>query len=324
METAFPDRYVLLIISILIISGCGSQKEYGINPIPVSTEIVEIDSFYTTTLYVPTGGGDSLFSGIKSNFDSYALLKFDSIPVSFDSVSIKLKSDSTQLGLCFHQITDEWYEDSLYEWEDIGMLINTSTVLQTSLVNTKNPEIKLNGQSLNVINEYGIAIHSDSFYSFASREENEPKLIIYQGDSTYNLHCLGDLYIVKNPYNNLLKDSLLIGRGISIKPHLFIPVDSLPPDRDNLARVGLLFKLEEPPAFDIIAYDTSGNEYSSECYTVGDTSFIEFDLRTLLKSDFSECYIHVTLGAKNELEGIDVLKFFQSELRLMWAEIGKK
>ena len=166
METTFPDRCFLLIISILIVSGCGSKKEYEIDPVPVLMQVIAIDSFYTTTEYISTGGGDYLFAGMKGAFDSYALMRFDTIPESFDSVFIQLKADSTLCSLSFYQIIDEWYEDSIYKWEDIGELIDTLNVLQTSLVSTENPEIKLDSLSLNVINENGIAVHSNTFYSF--------------------------------------------------------------------------------------------------------------------------------------------------------------
>lgn len=324
MENTFSVRYDILIILALIISGCDSKKDYEFDPVVVPMRSIKIDSLYTTTEYVPTGGGDSLFSGVKGNFDVYSILKFDTIPGSYDSIFIKLKSDSTNIELQFYQVIDEWFEDSLYKWEDLTLLIDTTVVLDTSIVNTANPLIKLNDQSINVIDEYGIAIYSDLFYSFASREENEPKLRIYIGDSTYSLSCLGDLFIVNNPYDSLLTDTLLIGRGLDINPTLFIPVDSLPSNRDNIARAGLIFEVEEPLTFNIVAYDSGGFEYSSKDYIEGDTNFIEFDLRTLIQSDFSEDYIRVIIGAKKRLEGIDVKGLHRGELRLMWAEIGMK
>jgi len=326
METTFPDRCFLLIISILIVSGCGSKKEYEIDPVPVLRQVIAIDSFYTTTEYVPTGGGNYLFAGIKGAFDSYALMRFDTIPESFDSVFIQLKADSTLCLLSFYQIIDEWYEDSLYKWEDIGELIDTFTVLQTSLVDTINPEIKLDSLSVNLINENGIAVHSNAFYSFDARERgvnNEPKLIVYQGDTTYNLSCGKDLYLVKNPFDSLKKDTLLVGRGVYIKSHLFIPVDSLPLNRNNYARAGLNFEVEEQLSFDLIAYDSSGNEYSGY-YAEGDTNFIEFDLKKLLESDISNDYLHVMIEALNVLGGIDVLGFSENKLKLMWVELGTK
>lgn len=324
MENTFSVRYIILIILVLIITGCDSKKDYEFDPVVVPTQIITIDSLYTTTEYVPTGGGDSLFSGVKGNFDVYSILRFDTISGSYDSIFIKLKSDSTNIGLQFYQVIDEWSEDSLYKWEDLTLLVDTSSLLQSYLVNNKNPLIKLNSQTINVIDEYGIAIYSDSFYSFASREENEPKLRIYIGDSIRDLSCLGDLFIVKNPYDSLLTDTLLIGRGLDIKPTLFIPVDSLPSNRDNIARAGLIFEVEEPLPFNIVAYDSGGFEYSSKDYIEGDTNFIEFDLRTLIQSDFSEDYIRVIIGAKKRLEGIDVKGLHRGELRLMWAEIGMK
>ena len=129
---------------------------------------------------------------------------------------------------------------------------------------------------------------------------------------------------MKNPYDSLLTDTLLIGRGLDIKPTLFIPVDSLPSNRDNIARAGLIFEVEEPLPFNIVAYDSSGVEYSSWNYMEGDANFIEFDLRTLIQSDFSEDYIRVIIGAKKRLEGIDVKGLKLGGLRLMWAEIGMK
>jgi len=327
MENTFSVRYDILIILALIISGCDSKKDYEFDPVVVPIKIITIDSIYTTTEYVPTGGGDSLFSGVKGNFDVYSILKFDTIPGSYDSIFIELKSDSTNIELQFYQVIDEWFEDSLYKWEDLTLLVDTSTssLLQSYLVNNKNPLIKLNDQSINVIDEYGIAIYSDSFYSFASREENEPKLRIYIGDSIRDLSCLGDLFIVNNPYDDsLLTDILLIGRGLDIKPTLFIPVDSLPSNRDNIARAGLIFEVDEPLPFTIVAYDSSGVEYSSWNYIEGDTNFIEFDSRTLIQSDFLKSHIKVVIGAKDKLGGIDVKTLYRGELRIMWAEIGMK
>jgi len=329
METTFPDRCFLLIIfvfivSMFVISGCSERKEYEIDPKPVEVKTVVIDSFFTTTEYIPTGDGDSLFSGTKGLFDSYALLKFDTIPGASDSVFMKLRSDSTYGELQFYLITNEWYEDSLYKWDDIGFIIDTSVVLQSSSINTKNPEIKLDGQSINAIKDYGIAIHSDFFYSFASREKNEPKLITHEGDSTFNVSCCGDLYIAKNPFDSLLKDTMMVGRGISVKPNLFIPVDSLPLERENFSRAGLSFKVDGTLSFSVKANDTSGNEYFNKSYTEGDTNFIEFNILKAIQPDITGDYIHITIGPRYKLNGIDAETLFNGQLKLMWAVIGRE
>jgi hypothetical protein len=326
MENSFPTRsnFLIIILLLLLVTSCTSKKDYEINPVPVYTEIVKIDSFYTITEYIKTGKSDSLFCGIKGIFDSYALLLFDTIPEDFDSIFIRLKSDSVNTKLYFYELIDEWYEDSLYTWEDISWLINTSQLIDSSLVETINPLIKLNEQTINVIDENGIAIYSDSFYSFASRQENEPKLKIYIGDSTYSLSCLKDLYITENPFESFLKDTLLVGRGIDIKSNIFIPVDSLPTNRENIARAGLIFKIEEPLPFVITAYDSGGNDYSERNVVEGDTNYIEFNLRTLIQDDFLDNYIKVTIEANRKLEGIEVKSLKKPEFKLMWAEIGMK
>ena len=326
MENTFSIRSDLLIIILLLtlVSGCASKKDYEINPVPVYTEIVKIDSFYTVTEYIKTGKGDSLFCGIKGIFDSYSLLLFDTIPENYDSIFIRLKSDSANLTLYFYEVIDEWFEDSLYTWEDISWLIDTTQLIQSSLVDTINPLIKLNDQTLNSIDEYGIAIYSDSFYSFASRQKFQPRLKIYIGDSTYNRSCISDLYIVKNPYDSLLKDTLLVGRGINIKSNLFIPLDSLPLNRENIARAELLFEIEESFPFDIVAYDILGDIFYGIDYTKGDTNFIRFNLWTLIQSDSLEEYNKIEIDALNKLEGIDVKEFHRPELKLMWAEISIK
>lgn len=329
MENTFSTRSDLLIILVLVLvlleTGCDSKKDYEFNPVPVYTDIVNIDSFYTIIEYIETGKGDSLFCGIKGIFDSYTLLLFDTIPEDFDSIFIRLKSDSANATLYFYEIIDEWFEDSLYKWEDISWLIDTSQLILSSSVDTIDPIIKLNDQTINIIDEYGVAIYSDSFYSFASRQENEPKLKIYIGDSTYSLSCIRDLYIINNPYDDsLLKDTLLVGRGIDIKSNIFIPVDFLPIDRKNIARAGLLFEIEKPLPLAITAYDSEGNEYFERNAAEGDTNYIEFELRTLIQNDFIDDYINIKIEAKRKIEGIDVMSLKNSELRLMWAEIGVK
>ncbi|MCK4420670.1 hypothetical protein KAW48_02645 [candidate division WOR-3 bacterium] len=319
METTFPDRYFLLIVIILFIAGCGSKREYEFNPCPVYTEIVAIDSFYTTTEYISTGGADSLFCGEKSPFDSYSLIQFDSLPDNVDSLFLNLKSDSLGVELQFFSIDQEWFEDSLYKWEDIGWLIDTLTVLDSSFIDTADPVIKLDTSVVTALNQFGIAIHSGSFYSFASREQNEPKLTIYEGDTSYSISCLKDLYLIKNPFDSLQSDTMMVGRGLFIRSHLFIPTDPLPQETDNFARAGVILNLDDAILFNVIGFDVNGNQYSSTYYS--DSNFIEIDFKSLFQAEYSEDYLHIMVGAHNGLEGIAVKTLNSPSLKMMWAEM---
>ncbi len=329
METTFPDRHYLLINFILIISmltifDCGSKKKYPFEPVSVKTKGFVVDSSYTIIEVIPTGNSDKLFCGKKEDFDSYSILKFDSIPAKYDSIFIQFKADSARADLKFYKVTREWYEDSIYGGEDIGSLIDTLEILKETVVNSENPMIILEDPTLiNALDNFGVAIHSDSFYSFSSREKDEAKLILYESDSTYYSSCIKDLYIVQN--ENIFSDSsLMVGRGLSVQAHIFVPIDSLPnsllKNRDNLSRASLLFEVEGPLSFDIAACDTSGNEY---LYLPLEGDTIEFELAGLLKADLPDEFIPIKILAIDEVGGIGVVRLRGGELRLMWAEISE-
>ena len=249
METSFPDRYdvlskfillrnLFLLIPILIGIGCDSKKNYYIDPVPVFSKVFEIDSSYTTVRVISTGSSNSLFCGEKGVFDSYSMMKFDSLPYNFDSLFIKLESDSASVILTLYKLEQEWSEDSTYLWGDIGSLIDTLNPLLVEAVNDSNPEIFIGDSStldystVDEINSYGLAVHTDTFYSFSAGEtqlllESEDTLV----DSVFS--CDEDAYIVKNPFQDtIFADSLLVGRGLSIRTHIFIPRDSLPSESE--------------------------------------------------------------------------------------------
>jgi hypothetical protein len=254
MEASFSDRYNVLrkhsligfLVAIVIIAaaiGCEPRKGYSVDPVPVFSKVLQIDSSYTTVKAISTGSSSVLFCGKKDIFDSYSIIKFDTIPENFDSLFLRFVSDTFTCELTLFVLNREWSEDSVYEWEDIGSLFDTLNPIQVatlypvpvdspavdtnSLIFLGDP-ISLDESVISAIGNYGLAIHSDRFYSF---DAGETRLKIEYSDTLTPsvIRCTEDAYLVKNPFqDSIFGDSLLIGRGLSIRTHILIPRDSLP------------------------------------------------------------------------------------------------
>ena len=143
METSFPDRYdvlrkyflteiLMFIVLIVTTIRCEPKKEYSVEPVPVFSEVVRIDSGYTTVEVISTEDSRSLFSGKTDIFDSYSIIKFDSIPEKFDSLFLRFVSDTFTCELTLFALEQEWSEDSVHEWDDIGSLFDTLNPIQVA------------------------------------------------------------------------------------------------------------------------------------------------------------------------------------------------
>jgi hypothetical protein len=338
MEAPFPDRYnvlsklillrnLILMVTIIIGIGCDRRKDYHVDPVPVFSKVVKIDSAYTRVSVISTGDSDSLFCGKKGIFDSYSIMKFDSIPEGFDSLFIKFRSDSTSVVLSLYELKMEWSEDSTYLWDDIGSLIDTLTPIQVSAVDSTDPIIFIGDSSsldysiIDAINSFGLAVHSDSFYSFNAGEtrlkvESEDTLL----DSIFG--CVEDAYLVKNPFQDtIFTDSLLVGRGLSISTYIFIPRDSLPSDFNSIAKAEMLFDITDSIPFSVRAIYSSPTLFLYRNSSMLSDS-LKFDLTTVFRN-ISDDSIFLQIRAAQVTEGIDIERLSDGEIKFIWVEFPR-
>jgi len=342
METSFPDRYdvlrkyfliefIMVIVLIAATIGCEPKKEYTVEPVPVFSKVLRIDSSYTTVKVISTGYSDSLFCGKKDIFDAYSIIKFDTIPEDFDSLFLRLKSDSASVMLTLYELKKEWSEDSTYLWSDIGSLIDTLNPLLTEAVNDSNPRIFIGNSStlgssiIEAINSFGLAVYSDSFYSFNAREtefkvETEDTLV----DSV--IPCVEDAFIVKNPFQDtVFTDSLLVGRGISIRTHIFITRDSLPTDLSSIAKAELYFGVLNPMPFSVGFISIGSNYlYTRSAYSGSDS--LKFDLAYYFRELSHDSILHIQIRAADDLGGIGVTSLGDLEdigIQFIWVEFPR-
>jgi len=345
METSFSDRYnilsklillrnLILFAPILIGIGCDSKKDYYIDPVPVFSKIVKIDSSYTSVRVISTGTSNLLFCGKKDVFDSYSIMKFDSIPENFGSLFLRFVSDTFTCELTLFALEQEWYEDSVYEWNDIGSLIDTTSPIQVATmypVPVDSPATDTNsliflGDSLSLdasiissIGNYGLAVHSDRFYSFSA---GETRLKVESEDTLADsiILCVEDAYIVKNPFQDtIFTDSLLVGRGLSIRTHIFIPRDSLPLGLNKIAEAELVIDIADTVAFTVGAnLSTSELSFTSLSSSEGDS--LRFDLASFFRSVPDDSIFHIKVEAREEKEGIGFEKLGDSEIKFIWVE----
>jgi hypothetical protein len=346
METSFPDRYYVLrkyflieffmfIILIVATIGCEPKKEYYIDPVPVFSEVVRVDSSYTTVEVVSTGYSDSLFCGKKGIFDSYSIMKFDSIPYDFDSLFLSLKSGSASVMLILYELKKEWSEDSTYLWSDIDSLIDMLNPLLTEAVNDSNPKIFIGNSStldeslIDAINGYGLAVHSDSFYSFGAGE-TEFKFKVEIEDTLVDsvISCVEDAYIVKNPFQDtIFTDSFLVGRGLSIRTHMFIPRDSLPLELNSIAKADLCFGVLNQMPFNV-GFISIGSYYlyTKTPYSESESDSLKFDLVYYFKELSHDSILHLQIRATDDIGGIGVASLGDLEnigIQFVWVEFPR-
>lgn len=341
MEASFPDRYdvlrkyffieILLIVALILATiGCEPKKEYSVEPVPAFSEIIRVDSGYTTVEVISTGNSSSLFCGKTGIFDSYSLMKFDSIPYDFDSLFISLESDSAAVLLTLYTVKQEWSEDSTYLWSDIGNLIDTLNPLLVEAINDSNPEIYIGDSStlsysiIDEINNYGLAVHTDTFYFFRAGEarlELEPEDTLE--DSIFS--CDEDAYIVNNPLQDtIIDDSLLVGRGIRIRTHLFLPLDSLPMDLNSIAKADLYFGVLNPMPFGVSFFSAGSNYLYTRTSLDSDT--LKYDLRAYFKDLSHDSILHLQIRPTSEFGGIGVTGLGDIEdvgIQFIWVEFPR-
>lgn len=339
METSFPDRYnvlrrlkifkiFILLIPILIGIGCDSKKDYHVDPVPVFSKVIDIDSTYTTVRNIPTGGSSRLFCGKKDVFDSYSILKFDSIPGKFDSLFIQLESDSSSVVLTLFKMKEEWSEDSVHLWNNIGSLIDTLNPLRVEAVNDSNPRIligdsnALSGDLIDEINSFGLAVHTDDFYSFsANRSKLKIKTQDTLVDSTFS--CLEDAYIVKNPFQDtIFSDSLLVGRGLSIRSHIIIPRDSLPQDLKSVASSKLFLNIEDSLSLNLEVFANNSGFTFYPVYTEGNDS-LRIEMGLFFKEAAVDSLLHIQVKTTSETGGIGFEKLGEGLIKFIWVEFPR-
>jgi hypothetical protein len=341
VETSFPDRYYVLkknlLIEILIIIvifaaaiGCEPTKELTVEPVPVFSKILNIDSTYTEVSVIPTGNSSLLFCGEKDNFNSYSILKFDSLPESFDSLFLQLQSDSAAVELTLYELKEEWSENSVFLWDSIGNLIDTLDPIVIQAVNDSNPRIfigssyTLDYSVIENIGNFGLAVHSDPFYSF-NAEETRLQLDTVSGDTLVNssVWCMEDAFIVKNPFrDSLFSDSLLVGRGISVRTHIIIPRDSLPEGLNSIASAKLFFDVDTAFSFNVETTSQNSGIILYPGYTE-DYDSMRIDLARLFQRVGNDSVVDVQIRASNEIGGIGYEKFGGGLIKFVWVEFPR-
>jgi hypothetical protein len=349
METSFPDRddilrkYFLIeififIVLIAVMVGCEPNKEYTIDPLPVFSKVLLVDSAYTKVKVTSTGASNLLFCGKKDIFDSYSIIKFDSIPENFDSLFLRFASDTFTCELTLFALEQEWSEDSVYEWDDIGSLFDTINPIQVATlypVHVDSPatdtnslvflgnSVSLDESTIDAIGNYGLAVHSNRFYDFKA---DSTKLKIESDDTLAPSSILRteDAVIVKNPFqDSVFTDSLLVGRGISIRTYIFIPRDSLPSytQLNAIAKADMLFDITDSIPFNV------RTEYRSPALLIYRSAImlsdsLKFDLTPIFRN-MSDGDVILEIRASQELEGINIEKLSDGEIKFIWVEFPR-
>ncbi len=348
METSFPDRYNVLrkysligfLITLVFIAatiGCEPRKEYSVEPVPVFSEVVQIDSSYTTVRVIPTGNSSLLFCGKKDIFDSYSIMKFDTIPENFDSLFLRFVSDTITCELTLFALEREWSEDSVYEWDDIGSLFDTlnpikvatiyplpvdSPAVDTNSLIFLGDYISLDESTIDAIGNFGLAVHSNRFYSF-SAEATRLKIESSDTLAPSMIRCTEDAYLVKNPFrDSIFSDSLLVGRGLSIRTHILIPRDSLPLYLNTVAGAELSLDVEDAFSFDCQTVPNNSSFIFYPYYSeVKDT--IKFELGLFFQGVAVDSMLHIQVRAINETGGIGVEKLGDGVIKFVWVEFPR-
>jgi hypothetical protein len=257
------------------------------------------------------------------------MMKFDSIPYGFDSLFLQLTADSASVELFLFPLKKEWFEDSTYAWSDIGSLIDTLNPLKSVTVDSANPlifigdSVYLDKGMIDAINSYGLAVHASSFYSFLA---DESKLRLVLTDTLDSLlFCTEDAYLVKNPFeDSIFTDSLLVGRGLSIRTHIFISQDSLPSELSSIAEAGLFFDVIDEIPFSVVSFINNYGTlyvpiYFSNIDTLGN-DLLKFDFRSFFITVPDDSMFHIEILAFDEINGIGLKKLGYKEFKFVWVE----
>lgn len=349
METSFPDRndilkkvflieFFMVIVLVAATFGCDRRKNYFVEPVPIFSKVLRIDSSYTRVQVISTGRSSSLFCGKKDIFDAYSIIKFDSIPETFDSLFLRFASDTITCELSLFVLEREWYEDSVYKWNDIGSLFDTTNPAQVATmypVHVDSPAADTNSliflgnstsldeSTINAIGNYGLAVHSNRFYEFKA---DSTKLKIASNDTLAPSSILRteDAFIVKNPFQDtIIGDSLLIGRGISIRAHIFIPRDSLPSrsQLNAIAKAEMCFDIADSIPFNArTIYSSPALILYRDPYMLSDS--LKFDLTTIFRNVSGDSVI-LEIGATQETQGVDIERLNDGEIRFIWVEFPR-
>jgi len=341
LEASFSDRYyilrknsfigVLIVIVFIVVSfGCEPTRDYSLEPVPVFSKILNIDSSYTTVSVIPTGNSSLLFCGEKDNFNSYSILKFDSLPENFDSLFVQLQSDSAAVELTLYELKEEWSENSVFLWDNIGNLIDTLEPIIIEAVNDSNPRIFIGSSStldysvIKNISNFGLAIHSDPFYSFMA-EETQLELDTISGDTLVNatVSCVEDAFIVKNPFKDtIFYDSLLVGRGISVRTHIIVLRDSLPEGLNSIAEAKMFLDVDTSLAFSLGATVENSGIYLYPGYTE-DYDSLKVDLAILFQRVDVDSLMDIQIKALDEIGGIGLDKLGDGMIKFVWVEFPR-
>jgi hypothetical protein len=233
---------------------------------------------------------------------------------------LRFVSDTCTCEFTLYSLKKEWYEDSVYLWSDIGSLIDTLSPIKTvemypmpvdspdndtnSLVFLGDP-LTLDESTIDAIRDYGLAVYSDEFYSFAA-EETRLKVITEDTLMDPVVDCDKDAYIVKNPFqDSIIKDSLLVGRGLSISTDIFLTRDSLPPRLNKIAKSDLCFGIVDSIPFNILS-ETSNSEVTYNMSSFFENDSLKFDLATFFRSVPDDSVIHIKIRASQVVNGIGV------------------
>jgi hypothetical protein len=351
METSFPDRYYVLrkysligfLIVILFVAatiGCEPRKEYSVDPVPVFSKVVQIDSSYTRVRVIPTGNSYSLFCGKKDIFDSYSIIKFDSIPENFDSLFLRFVSAPCTCEITLFALECEWSEDSIYEWDDIGSLFDTLNPIQVATIYTipvDSPAVDTNSliflgnsgsldeSTIDAIGNFGLAVHSDRFYSF---DAGVTRLKIELSDTLDTLapsmiRCTEDAYIVSNPFqDSIFSDSLLVGRGLSIRTHLLLPRDSLPAYLSYIAKGELFLDVDTVLSFLIESTVARSGFIFYPDYT-DDYDSLKCEMGLFFKQADIDSVVDIQIRASVEDGGIGLEKLGGGRIKFIWVELPK-
>jgi hypothetical protein len=251
---------------------------------------------------------------------------------------LRFVSDTITCELSLFVLEQQWYEDSVYKWNDIGSLFDTTNSIQVATmypVHVDSPATDTNSliflgnstsldeSTINAIGNYGLAVHSNRFYNFKA---DSTKLKI-ESDDTLALSSIlstEDAFIVRNPFQDtVIGDSLLVGRGISIRTHLFIPRDSLPSHSqlNAIAKAEMCFDIADSIPFNVrTIYSSPALILYRDPYMLSDS--LKFDLTTIFRNISGDSVV-LEISAYQETEGIDIERLSGGEIRFIWVEFPR-
>jgi hypothetical protein len=140
------------------------------------------------------------------------------------------------------------------------------------------------------------------------------------------ISCIEDAFIVKNPFQDtVFTDSFLVGRGISIRTHIFITRDSLPMDLNSIAKADLCFGVLDSMPFSVGFYSVGSTYlYTRSDYSESDS--LKFDLAYYFRELSHDSILHLQIKAEDELGGIGVTSVGDIEdmgIHFIWVEFPR-